>query len=263
MKKAKLLPLVCILLLSGCVTKKGLTYFQGINKELTDSINAVYKPQTEAKAQIGDVLFISVHALDAEAAAPYNLPSVIYTTPQSQSLSTTSSLQCYTIAPDGSIDFPVLGKIQINGLYTSEIKNKIEQLLQDQIVNPEVTVNILNQTVSVLGEVNKPGKYAIENGRLTLHELFAQAGDLTLYGKRENIIIAREVNGKMEYGRVDLRSADVYLSPYYFLQPNDVVYVAPNSVRAIQGQNLSLWLSMVSTLASAATVIVTVINTTK
>lgn len=251
---------LCILLLGSCVTRKKLTYFQGVDAVLLDSINRHYHPVTEPTAWPGDMLTISVSALDAEAAAPYNLPAVVYSDPKSTQLSTTPAMQRYIVAPDGTIDFPILGLLQVRGLTQSGIKQMLEERLSLQLSDPEVVVSILNQTVSVLGEVSRPGRYALSNGRLTLPELLALAGDLTVYGKRDNVLIAREENGKLEYGRVNLNQADVFTSPYYFLRPHDVVYIAPNSVRAIQSQNVSLWLSMVSTVASAATVIVTVVN---
>ena len=97
-------------------------------------------------------------------------------------------------------------------------------------------------------------------GRITILEAIAASGDLTPYGRRDNVLVTREVDGKMELARVDLRSADLYTSPYYYLQQNDVIYVSPNKVRAISSTNSGLWLSIVSTALSAATVIVTVVK---
>ena len=131
------------------------------------------------------------------------------------------------------------------------------------MVNPNVHVNLVNAKVSVLGEVNKPGQVPMTSGRITLLDALAAAGDMTPYGRRDNVLVTREVDGKIEIARLNLRSADIYTSPYYFLQQNDVVYVSPNKVRVVSSANASLWFSLVSTLASAATVIVTVINATK
>jgi polysaccharide export outer membrane protein len=121
----------------------------------------------------------------------------------------------------------------------------------------------MDARVSVLGEVARPGRVALGTGRLTILDALAAAGDLTAYGRRDNVLITREVDGKLEIARVNLRSSDLLTSPYFFLQQNDVVYVSPNKVRAISSANAGLWLSMISTLASTATVIVTVINATK
>ena len=117
--------------------------------------------------------------------------------------------------------------------------------------------------VSILGEVARPGAVNISNGRLTLFEALAAVGDLTPYGRRDNVLISREVDGKMEFTRINLNNEEVYASPYYYLQQNDVVYVSPNAVRSISSSNVGLWLSTVSTLASATTVIVTVLRYSK
>ena len=114
-----------------------------------------------------------------------------------------------------------------------------------------------------MGEVNSPGRYEMTAERTSVLDALAQAHDLTVYGKRDNILITRENNGQLEFARLNLNSPDIFTSPYFYLQQNDVIYVEPNSVRAISSQNLSLYLSMITTLASMATVIVSVLNTTK
>ena len=139
----------------------------------------------------------------------------------------------------------------------------IKEKLEAQIVNPLVQVHLVGAKVSVLGEVARPGAVAMTNGRMTILEALAAAGDMTPYGKRDNVLITREIDGKLQIQRVDLRSSDLYTSPFYYLQQKDVVYVAPNKVRAISSANAGLWLSVVSTVASAATVIVTVVNASK
>ena len=139
----------------------------------------------------------------------------------------------------------------------------MKELLSKQVLNPIVQVNLVGAKVSIMGEVNHPMQVSLGRGRLTILEALAAAGDLTPYGRRDNVLITREVEGKIEMARVDLRSADLITSPYYFLQQNDVVYVSPNQVRVVNSANAGLWLSTVSTIASAATVIVTVINATK
>jgi membrane carboxypeptidase/penicillin-binding protein len=160
----------------------------------------------------------------------------------------------------GNVELPVLGKVQVAGLTRSEVQNAIKQRLESQVLNPMVHVNLIGAKVSVLGEVNRPGHVSLGNGRLTILDALAAVGDLTVYGRRDNVLITREVDGKLQTARVNLRDAELYASPYYYLQQNDVIYVSPNKVRAISSANAGLWLSMVSTVASAATVIVTVVN---
>ena len=259
-KISVLLVLLCGLLMSSCVTRKQLTYFNNVDSTYAAEVNEVYEPIVDPWVQVGSVLTITVSALDMEAVAPYNLPTAIFSTPGSSSIGTTQSLQSYLVEESGEIDFPMLGKVHVAGLRRTEVKAKMEELLSSQLKDPLVNVNVINQLVTVLGEVKNPGKYAIVNGRLTLPELLASAGDLTPFGKRNNILLTREKDGKLEFVRINLNDGEIFKSPYFFLMPNDVVYVSPNSVRAINSQNVSLWLSMISTVASAATVIVTVIN---
>lgn len=131
------------------------------------------------------------------------------------------------------------------------------------MVDPIVTMRFLNARVTVLGEVKNPGTYTLNNGRMTLLEALGVAGDLTQFASRRNVLVTRENNGKVEFARLDLRSDEIFTSPYFYLQQNDVVYVEPNSARTTSNQSISLWLSMVGTVASAATVVVSVLSITK
>ncbi|MBO4666338.1 MAG: polysaccharide biosynthesis/export family protein [Paludibacteraceae bacterium] len=234
-----------------------------MDSSTADAVNQTYEPIVDPWVQVGSVLTITVSALDMEAVAPYNLPVQSYLTPGGQTLSTTNSLQTYLVDEEGQIDFPLLGKVDVAGLRRTEVKSRLEELLSTQLKSPLVTVNVINQYVTILGEVAHPGRYSIVNGRLTIPELLAYAGDMTPYGKRNNVLLTREKDGKLEFIRLNMNDEEIFSSPYFFLMPNDVLYISPNSVRAINSQNVSLWLSMVSTVASAATVIVTVINAAK
>lgn len=245
---------------AGCVTQKEMTYLRDADSAKADSINAHFTPQSEMIIRNGDMLTVFVSALDKEAVAPYNLPTVVFNAPGSTSVQTTPMLPYYTVDEEGAIDLPVLGKVQVAGLKRTEAEALIKSLLEAQVVQPTVQVNMINARVSVLGEVTTPGQIPFTKNRMTIFEALAAAGDLTVYGQRHNVLVTREVNGKVEMGRVDLRSADIYTSPYYYLQQNDVVYVSPNKVRAVSSTNSGLWLSVVSTALSAATVIVTVVK---
>ena len=258
-----LLMLLALALLSGCVTRKKLTYFYPVTPETADSINQVYEPIVDPWVQVGSVLTITVSALDMEAVAPYNLPTESFLAPGASTMTSTQTLQTYLVDEEGQIDFPLIGKVQVAGLRRTEVKALLEGRLAAQLKQPLVNVNVINQYVTVLGEVKTPGRYAIINGRLTIPELLASAGDLTPFGKRNNLLLTREKDGKLEFVRLNLNDESIFSSPYFFLMPNDVIYVSPNSVRAINSQNISLWLSMISTVASAATVIVTVISVSK
>ena len=250
-------------LMASCVTQKQMTYVSNARPEMADSINAKFQSQSEMTVRIGDALTIYVSALDLEAVVPYNLPAVVYATPGTTTLSTTPALQYYMVDDNGDIEFPVLGKLHVAGLKRNEVEQLVKEKLETQVLNPQVHAHIVNAKVSVLGEVTRPGNVVMASGRLTLFDALAAAGDLTVYGRRDNVLVTREVDGKLEIARLNLRDASIYTSPYFFLQQNDVVYVSPNKVRAVSSANASLWFSLVSTVASAATVIVTVINATK
>lgn len=248
---------------ASCVTQKKMTYLQDANPSKADSVNAHFEAQSETIIRCGDALTIFVSALDKEAVAPYNLPTVVFTAPGSTQVQTTPMLQYYIVDENGDVELPVLGKVHVAGLRRPEVEVAVKELLSKQVLNPMVQVNLIGAKVSIMGEVNHPMQVSLGRGRLTILEALAAAGDLTPYGRRDNVLVTREVEGKIEMARVDLRSADLLTSPYYFLQQNDVVYVSPNQVRVVNSANTSLWLSTISTLASAATVIVTVINATR
>ena len=253
----------CLIALPGCVTQKSLTYFNNVDSTFVSPMSQARNALADPEFKVGDAFFVSVSAVDVDAVMPFNLPAMVYTPTMNKEVTTTPARQSYTVAPDGSIDFPVLGNIAVAGMRRSELKAVLEQRISKMVNNPIVIITPVDVYVTVMGEVAHPGRVSLPNGRLTLLEALAGAGDLTPYGKRDNVMVMREVEGKALYTRVDLNSSEVVNSPYFFLQQNDVIYVSPNRVRAISSQNVSLWLSMVSTVASAATVIVTVVNAAK
>ena len=246
---------------AGCVTQKQMTYFREVDSSTADSVNKVFESQIDPVIKAGDALAITV--LDMEAVVPYNLPTVVFSNPGTDQLATTPSQQYYLVDAAGQIEFPVLGSVSVLGLKTTEVADVLEEKLSKQVKDPMVLVRLINAKVTVMGEVNRPGQYTMPNGRMTLLDALGAAGDLSIYGQRDNILITRETNGKLEFHRLNLNSDELFTSPYYYLQQNDVIYVSPNKVRAINSTNVSLWLSMVSTLASTATVIVTVVNAAK
>ena len=261
--KTKFTLLMITLLMCSCVSRKQLTYFHPITAESAEAINQHNMAQPEPTVKVNDALIITVTALDPEAAIPYNLASAPYVSPNSDYVPTASTYQFYTVDTEGNISFPALGKLHVAGKTLAEVINMIQDKLKEQIVNPLVTIRFLNANVTVLGEVKVPGSYPLNNGRMTLLEALGAAGDLTQYGRRDNILITRENNGKLEFARIDLTSDEVFTSPYYYLQQNDVIVVEPNQARSTSNQTIGLWLSMVGTVSSAATVIVSVMSASK
>lgn len=261
-QKKNLVFCVLVVLMCSCVSRKQLAYFQPITAESAVTINEGREAQPEPCVKVNDALVITVTALDPEAVLPYNLPNVAYTSPTSKNVSTVTNFQYYTVDVNGDIEFPVLGKLHVAGLTQSQVIHLIQGKLEGQLVDPIVTLRFLDAKITVLGEVKNPGAYPLNNGRMTLLEALGAAGDLTQYGRRDNVLVTRENNGKLEFARLDLTTDEVFTSPYFYLQQNDVVVIEPNQARSTSNQTISLWLSMVSTVASAATVVVSVLSVT-
>ena len=163
---------------------------------------------------------------------------------------------------NGNIDFPILGEIHVEGLtrmqLTELIKNKLIE--GDLIKDPIVTVQFLNFKISVMGEVGRPGSFTISGDRITLLEALSMAGDLTIYGRRDRVGVIRENNGKRTILFHDLRSADIFNSPCYYLQQNDIVYVEPNKAKSgqssiNQNNSIGVWVSVISLLTTIAVLI--------
>lgn len=254
--------LLLIALMSSCISNKKLIVLKDVTSATAEDINKVMKAQPEPRIKINDALIITVSAMDPEAVLPYNLANVAYSSPTSNTVPSSASFQYYTVDEQGNIDFPVLGKLHIVGMSQSEVKELIESKLKGQLVDPIVSIRFLNARVTVLGEVRNPGTYTLNNGRMTLLEALGIAGDLTQYASRNNVLVTRENNGKVEFARLDLRSDEIFTSPYFYLQQNDVVYVEPNQARTTSNQSIGLWLSMVGTVSSTATVVVSVLSAT-
>ena len=255
--------LLVVVMLSSCVAQRKMTYFHNLDKVSVDSINAAYTPAQEPVIREADKLVILVSALDPEAVIPFNLPAITTLTPGSVEATTTGKLQYYTVDAEGNIVFPLLGKVHVAGLRKSEAVKLLEEKISASVKEPQVTINFVGYQITVMGEVNAPGRYEVTAERTSVLDALAMAKDLTVYGKRDNVLLTRENNGKLEFARLNLNSPDIFTSPYFYLQQNDALYVEPNNTRAVSSQNLPLYLSMVTTLASMATVIVSVVNTTK
>jgi polysaccharide export outer membrane protein len=252
------------LFLCSCGSVKNVAYLQNSNYvDLSDS-EFLY----DARIMPKDVLTITVNTVNPEAAAPFNL--IVRPTLNSSSSSVGGgygSLQTYLVSNDGTIDFPVLGNLQVGGL----TKSQCEKMLHDKIKpylnaaeNPVVTVRMSNYKISVIGEVNRPGMYTVGNEKINILEALAQAGDLTIYGVRENVKLIRENDkGKKEIYTLNLNDAGIISSPYYYLQQNDIIYVEPNKVKARNssvGQSTTLWLTSTSILISLTSLLYNILK---
>lgn len=251
----KTIPFLFVLLAFSCKPREELVYYQNIDSLVSEPFGTY-----EIKIQPDDLLMIIVSAEDAESAYPFNLttisiPSAIGTS----SINGQQTMQTYLVDAQGYIDFPVLGKLAVGGLSRTELMQLLETRIAKYIKTPIINIRRMNFKISVQGEVNLPGSYTINSDRVTLIEAISLAKDLTIYGKRNNILIIREVNGVKSFNRVDLTKADFINSPFYYLSQNDVVYVEPNKVRingAAVGSNTGVIISLTSILITLITLMV-------
>ena len=251
--------LLCLIaFLASCSAPKEVLYLQDIASIKEENIDKNY----EVIIHKDDLLAILVNSKDPELALPFNMPVVTYqigAQPTAQ-----QRLLGYLVDQNGDIDFPILGKIHVEGLTRMQVTELIKQKLmsEDLIKDPIVTVQFLNFKVSVMGEVTRPGTFDISGDRITLLEALSMAGDLTIYGRRDRVAVIREKDGKRRILYHDLRSSDIFQSPCYYLQQNDIVYVEPNKAKTGQSRinsnnSVGVWLSAVSVLASITSLMVT------
>ena len=248
--------------LVACSTSKEISYFQDLRPGESELTLAA---PMEIKIQPKDKLSILVNSQDLRLTNLFNLPIVSQQVGQESSSGTNRGVSGYTVDSKGDIDFPVLGKLHVQDMTREEVAVYIKKELQshDLIKDPVVTVEFMNLSVNVMGEVNRPGRYNIDKDHLTILDALSQAGDLTIYGKREKVLVLRNENGTQRVYGINLCSADhLYSSPVYYLQQNDVVYVEPNDTKArqstVNGNNVrstSFWISLASLLTTISVLI--------
>lgn len=253
----------CTLLLASCTSYKNVPYLQ--NPEVVNSYTEVL-PMYDAKIMPKDLLTITVNTSDPEAAAPFNLSvQSAINTGRTSNLYSQPTLQQYLVSNDGTIDFPVLGRLSVGGLTKNQAEDLIREKLGDYLKEvPIVTVRMSNYKIAVLGEVARPGMFTVSNEKVNIFEALAMAGDLTIWGVRDDVKLIREdAQGKREIISLNLNNAEIVTCPYYYLQQNDIVYVNPNKTKAKNsdiGQSTSLWFSATSILVSIASLLVNILN---
>ena len=252
-----------VIMIFGSCSNKNVAYFQNSNIVNLEQSRVLY----DARIMPKDVLTITVSTSDADAAAPFNMT---VPTPLTQSMRTTTSqplLQSYLVDNDGYIDFPRVGRLHVGGLTKSQAERVILEKIKpymSKAETPIVTVRMSNYKISVLGEVTRPGMYTVTNEKISILEALAQAGDLTIYGVRNNVKLIREDSTGMKSIHVlNLNDANIINSPYYYLQQNDIVYVEPNKVKAQNssvGSMTTLWFSATSILISLTSLLYNILN---
>ena len=267
MKKSFNLALVAfsLLLLMSCSSSKNVAYIQNSDTVDFSRSEVLY----DARIMPKDILMITVNTVNPEASAPFNLvvSASLRSGTGNQGMSSNRALQTYLVDNDGCIEFPVVGRLKVGGLTKSEC----EQLIHDKIrrflnaeETPIVTVRMSNYKISVLGEVSRPGMFTVGNEKINIFEALAQAGDLTIYGVRDNVKLIREdENGQKNVYTLNLNDAEIINSPYYYLQQNDIIYVETNKVKSRNsgiGQSTSLWLTTTSILISLSSLLYNILK---
>lgn len=261
------LPLIAVLLLmASCATNKQISYFQDIQVVSDSTVTAITPPDITLRPD--DKISIIVNSKDPELTNLFNLPYVSRILgQQTEAVSNTNQGSSgYIVKNDGTIDFPVLGSISVEGKTRDEVSAYIKnQLITQNLVNdPVVTVEFVNLQFAVMGEVKSPGSYKISRDRITLLDAISQAGDMTINGRRDNVLVIRPDSlGKLYAYKVDMRSFEnVINSPVYYIHQNDYIYVEPNKKKANESTvnantvtSASFWISVTSLLSSLATTI--------
>lgn len=216
-----------MLMTVSCRQQRDIAYVMDASRDSAMTIAGEFSKGIQAN----DILYIYVESQTSEAAVPFNQETNKVAVNKGTVLNPGSSaVQGYLVNQDGDIIFPVLGKIRVLGLTHPELARMIEGRLKEEghVIDPVVTVKLMNFRVCVLGDVARPGQLVVQGERLTIFEALSMVGDLQISGQRENVTVIREENGKRVIGSINLASKDVFDSPYYFLHQNDVVYVEPN-----------------------------------
>jgi len=230
-----------------------MAYYQNVDA----AVQANTSSNFELTLQPDDMIRIVVMGENPEIVAPFN-KSV--TVGDKQINATGQDSDNYLIDGNGYILFPIIGKIKLGGLSKTQAETELNSVLREYVTKPTVTVTLMNFKVTVQGEVGKPGIVSVASERLTLPEALSSSGDLTIFGRRDNIMIVRESNGKKVVERVDITKADFINSPYYYLAQNDLIYVEPNKVKMNASKtdpNIGLIFSSISLLI---TIIVLITN---
>lgn len=248
-------------LMASCYSSKKLSYFQDLREKLKDTIYVQGFEQT--RIQPDDIIDIKIYTLDPELTNTINNAAA-----QTPSLGASStgigsfpSTSGYLVDKDGRIQLPQIGRVHVAGLTTVEASDTLTKRFEEIFKHPTVNVRLSNFRISVLGQVARPAMYVMPNEKVTILEALGYAGDLSVYGRRDNILIIRDLdnNGKKLYGRIDLNSSDVFHSEFYYLKKNDIVYVEPTKAFAtnVDLDNTAKYLSL---LLSFATLLLLVIK---
>lgn len=245
-----------VLVTTSCATRKNMVYFQNIE---ADSTSQSY-PDFQLKYKVGDFLDISVMGADPELLGYFNLQKFAGEGLTGNYLNDNPQTVGYTVLEDGTINFPLLGKVNVAGKSQLELTQDLSKQLKGYIDNPIVNIRLRNFKVTVLGNVNNPGTFNITNDKISLLQAIGIAGDLQITAKRKNILVIRERDGVKTQYRIDLTNDDIFSSPVFFLEQNDIVYVEPNQQRINSSKDSALYSVLISVTSLILTTIVIIIS---
>ncbi len=252
MRKIILYLSICIFIVS-CATKKKVVYYQDLDNTELQNINDI-KPKIDI--QIGDILNLDIKTLDEKSLSPFVKGSLSNQAGNQQV--EVLKIKGYLVDDDGNIDMPVIGKTKVEGLTTNEAEQHIKSKLSEYLKDVYVNLRIINYKFTVSGEVSNPGTYEISEPNYTLIQALGRAGDLTIRGKRSNVVIIRTEDDKRITKRIDLTKSDWMNTPFYFIKQNDIIYVEPNSPQVKTAGfigNVGVLTSVASILLSAIVII--------
>lgn len=234
--------------LLSCANKKNILYLQDIEEYQKDDNNS----KNVIRFKKDDEIMINVSSSDKTSAVPFNLPLVSRS--NNNQITNQATIQSYLVNKDGSIQFPIIGKIYVLNKTKEELRTELVNKIEKFVKSPIINIRINNFKISVLGEVRKPGIYPVQNERVSIIDALSMAGDLSIYGKRKEVLVIRENNDyEKEYYKIDLTSTDIFNSEAYYLQQNDVVLVNPNKAQvqaSAFNRNTPIYVSIASLLIS-------------
>lgn len=246
--------MILIAMLNGCTSSRKLVYFQSTST--TEDTVTVAEPFVPTIRK-SDVLSVQVSSLNAEASTYFNPASAAESPLPLATNSTLTRTSGYLVDANGMIELPLIGQVTVLGLTNATASALIKSKLKVYLKEPTVTVRNLNFRISVLGEVARPSLFTIPNEQVTLPEALGLAGDLTIYGRRDNVLVIREEGGKRVFARINLTQRNAFKSPFYSLHPNDVVYVEPGKARATTVDRVFLFAPIVTGILSLIAIIAT------
>ena len=245
-----------LMLFASCSSQKDLVYFSDLDNGQRFELSVPQR--TEPQVQPNDMLSITVSTLSPESNVLFSGGANVSRVSDTRYPSTAgSSANGYMVDKNGFINFPVLGQVKVAGLTKDQVREKLTTEISKYVKSPIVNVAFENFKVTVIGEVNRPATFTVNNDNINLLEALGLAGDMTVYGKRENVLIIREQNGKRTMNRVNLNRKDVLNSPFFYLKQNDIVYVEPDKAK---GAQISTGRQVLPYIVSAASIITVVVS---